>query len=84
MDSRLNCPQLLEAIGAVSKSDGSKAASWNGNYQDSINAPLSRAHDNEAAGQDDGGRLGDVTLTPDASGHILLAVDKVSHKFSYL
>jgi hypothetical protein len=68
----------------VSKCDGSKAASRNGNYQDSTNAPLSRAHDDEAAGQDDGGQLGDVTLTPDTSGHILLAVDKVSYKFSYL
>jgi hypothetical protein len=84
MDSRLNCPQLLEAIGAVSKSDSSKATSRNGNYQDSATTPLSRAYDDEAAGQDDGYQLCDVTLAPDASGHILVAVDKVSHSFSCL
>ena len=70
---------MLEAIGAVSKSNAPKANSQNGNYQDSTSAPLSRAHDDEAAGQDDGDQLGDVTLTPDASGNILPAVDKVRH-----
>ncbi|KAI0302923.1 hypothetical protein BC826DRAFT_881232, partial [Russula brevipes] len=45
--------KLLEAIGAVSKSDSQKATSRNGNYQDSATAPLNRAHDDKAAGQDD-------------------------------
>jgi hypothetical protein len=67
----LNGPQLLEAIGAISKSDSLKASSRNGNYQDSTTAPLSRVHDDED-------QLGDVILIPDASGNILLAVDKVS------
>ena len=80
MDSRLNCRQLLEAIGAILKSDGLRATSQNGNYQDSINAPLSCTHDDEAAFQDEGDPLGDVALAPDSSGHILLAIDKVSHQ----
>jgi hypothetical protein len=70
-------PQLLEAIGAISKSDVRKATSRKGNYQDSATAPLSRTHDDEAVVQDDGDQLDDVTLTPDASGQILPAVDKV-------
>jgi hypothetical protein len=69
-------PQLLEAIGAISGSDAQKANSQNGNYQDSTTAPLSRVHDDEAVVQNDGD---DVTLTPDASGQILPAVDKVIH-----
>jgi hypothetical protein len=68
---------LLEAIGAISKSDAHKATSQNGNYQDSTTAPLSRAHNHEAVIQDDGDQLDDVTFTPDASGNILPAVDKV-------
>jgi hypothetical protein len=75
----LNRPQLLEAIGAISKSDSAQATSRSGNYQDSTSAPLTRAHDDEVAGQDDGNQLGDIALTPDVSGNILLAVDKVSH-----
>jgi len=80
MDSRLNCRQLLEVIGAILKSNGLRATSQNGNYQDSINAPLSRTHNNKVAFQDEGDPLGDVALAPDSSGHILLAIDKVSHQ----
>ena len=69
--------QLLEAIGAISKSDVQKVTSWNGNYQDLTTAPLSRAHDDKAVVQDDGDQPDDVTFTPDASGNILPAVDKV-------
>jgi len=76
--------QLLEAIGAVSKSDSQKATSRNGNYQDSATAPLNRAHDDEAAGQDDGDQVGDVTLAPDTSGKILPAVDKVSYLYVFV
>ena len=71
--------QLLEAIGAISKADAQKATSRNGNYQDSTTAPLSHAHNDEAAGQDDGDQLDEVNLIPDASSKILPAVDKVSH-----
>jgi hypothetical protein len=81
--SLAQCHQLLEAIGAISKSNAPNATSRNGNYQDSTTAPLSRTHDDEAAGQDDEEQLGDVILTPDASGNILLAVDKVSHPSSH-
>jgi hypothetical protein len=52
--------------------------SQNSNYQDLTTAPLSRAHDDEAAGQDDGDQLGDINLTPDTSSKILPAVDQVS------
>ena len=51
----------------------------NGNYQDSTTAPLSHVHDDNAAVQDDGDQLHNVTLTSDASGKILPAVDKVFH-----
>ena len=51
--------------------------SRNGNYQDLTTGPLSHAHDDEAVVQDDGDQPDDVTFTPDASGNILPAVDKV-------
>ena len=79
MYSQLNSLQLLEAISAISKSDSAQATSQNRNYQDSMTAPLSHTHNNDAAGQDDGNQSGDVSLTPDVSGNILPAVDKVSH-----
>ena len=72
-------PQLLEAIGAISNSDAQKATSWNGNYQDSTTAPLSRVHNDKAVIQDDGDQLDNTTLTPDTSGNILVAIDKVIH-----
>ena len=73
-------PQLLEAIGAISKSEAQKTTMWNGNYQDSTTAHLSHVHDDNAAVQDDGDQLDDVALTLDASGKILPeAVDKVFH-----
>jgi hypothetical protein len=71
--------QLLEAIGAISGSDTQKASSRKGNYQDATTASLSRTHDDEAAGQEDGDQPeSDITLLPDQSGSILSAVDKVS------
>jgi hypothetical protein len=40
--------QLLEGIGAISKSDSRKASGRSGNYQDSVIAPVSREHDDAA------------------------------------
>jgi hypothetical protein len=60
MHPQLKMPQLLEAIGAISKSDAQKATSQKGNYQDSTTTPLSRLHDNEAVVQNDGDQLDDV------------------------
>jgi hypothetical protein len=72
--------QLLEAIGAISGSDAQKASSRKGNYQDATTASLSRTHDNEAAGQEDGDQPeGDITLLPDQSGSIFSAIDKVKY-----
>jgi hypothetical protein len=72
--------QLLEAISAISRSDAQKASSRKGNYQDATTASLSRMHDDEAAGQEDGDQPeGDITLLPDQSGSILSAVDKASY-----
>ena len=82
VSSTQSSAQLLEAIGAISKGDAWKASSQSGNYQDSTTAPLSRTHDDEAAGQDDVDQLEDLTLTPDsdASVNILPAVNKVSRQ----
>ena len=44
--------KLLEAIGAISKTEAKKAASLSGNYQDSTTASLSHDHDNDAAAQE--------------------------------
>lgn len=46
-------PQLLEAIGAISKTDSKKAAARGGNYQDVVSASLSRVNDNEAVALED-------------------------------
>ena len=70
--------QLLEAIGAISKTEAQKATSRSGNYQDSTTVPLGRSHDDDAAAQDDGDQEEAVSLSPDASGNILPAVEKVS------
>lgn len=69
--------QLLEAIGAISKEDGKKAASRGSNYQDSVTIPLDRAHDDDAVGLMDGEDLEQLSLTPTTSNNILHAVDKV-------
>lgn len=72
--------QLLEAVGAILKSDAQKATSWSGNYQDLATAPLSHAHDDAATMQDkseDINQQEDPMLVPDLSINILLAVEKV-------
>lgn len=69
--------KLLEAIGALTKSEADKATSRSGNYQDSLTTPLNRAHDDEAAGLDDSIQDTDISLLPDTSGKIVPAVDKV-------
>ena len=77
--------QLLETIGTISRSDAQKASSRKGNYQDATTTPLSHTHDDEAARQEDGDQFeGDITLLPDLSGSIFLAIDKVSYfNFSF-
>jgi len=65
--------KLLEAIGAISKSEAKKAASRSGNYQDSTTAPLSHDHNDDAAAQEDtdqedGWELLDVLLPPSLYG----------------
>ena len=63
--------------------EAQKAMSRSGNYQDSTTAPLGRSHDDDAAAQDDGDQEEVVSLSPDASGNILPAVEKVSRFFTY-
>lgn len=58
--------------------EAQKATSWSGNYQDSTTVPLGRSHDDDAAAQDDGDQEKAVSLSPDAYGNILPAVEKVS------
>ena len=69
--------KLLEAIGALTKSEADKATSRSGNYQDSLSTPLSRAHDKNAARLSDSIQGTDINLFPDASSNIVPAVDKV-------
>ena len=69
--------KLLEAIGALTKSEADKATSRSGNYQDSLSTPLSRTHDNDAAGLSDVIQETNINLLPDASSNIVPAVDKV-------
>jgi hypothetical protein len=78
--------KLLKAIGAVSSSEGKKAASRAGNYQDAATASLDRDLDNDATTQDDSeGDQGNQAVSgdsgravvPDRSGSILSSVDKV-------
>ena len=45
--------QLLEGIGAISKSDSKKATGRSGNYQDAVTAPVSHEHDDAAAVHED-------------------------------
>jgi len=42
-----------------------------------------RCHDDDAAAQDDGDQEEAVSLSPDASGNILPAVEKVSQLITY-
>ena len=72
--------QLLEAVGAILKSDAQKATSQSGNYQDLATAPLSHAHDDVAMMQDESEDINqqeDLMLVPDSSIIILPAVEKV-------
>ncbi|TFK33873.1 hypothetical protein BDQ12DRAFT_614499, partial [Crucibulum laeve] len=69
--------QLLEAIGAVSKSESNKATSHSGNYQDSATASLDHTADNEATALGGEDKQEDPLLLPDTTGNILPAVDKV-------
>lgn len=73
--------KLLEAIGAISKTEAKKAASRGGNYQDSATAPLSRDHDDDAAAQEDVNQEESISLLLDTSANILPAVEKVSSSF---
>ena len=75
--NKLKYTQLLEAIGAISKSEAQKAASRSGNYQDSVTTPLDREQDSDAVTQEDAAVLETVELTVDASSKILPAVEKV-------
>jgi hypothetical protein len=72
---------LLEAIGAISKTEAQKASSRSGNYQDSTTAPLSRTHDDDAAAQEDVDPQDVVSLSLDTLSNILPAVEKVGHLF---
>ena len=46
-------PQLLEAIGTISKTDSNKGAAQSGNYQDILTTSLSWVNDNEAVALED-------------------------------
>jgi hypothetical protein len=75
----LSALKLLEGIGAYPKSNGR----YNGNYQDSVTAPLSREHDDDAAmceDEEEGGAEGeDEDEHPDGQAIeiILSALKKV-------
>ena len=45
--------QHLEGIGAISKPDSRKAAGWNGNYQDTVTAPVYQEHDDTGVGNEE-------------------------------
>ncbi|KAF8064936.1 hypothetical protein FPV67DRAFT_1419488, partial [Lyophyllum atratum] len=75
--------KLLEAIGAISKTEAKKAASRSGNYQDSTTAPLSRDHDDDAAAREDTDEDAGISFSLDKSANILPAVEKVSHNYLY-
>ena len=61
--------QLLEVIGAMSRS---------GNYQYSTTVPLGCSRDDDTTVQDDGDQEEVISLSPDASGNILPAVENMS------
>lgn len=67
--------QLLEGIGAISKSDSRKASGWSGNYQDSVIASISHKHDDTAVvngeEEDEEDELQDAILG------VSLSIDKV-------
>lgn len=69
--------QLLEAIGAISSSDSTKAAELS-NYQDSVTEPVARQHDGDAALQEDA-EEDEEELAMDAEGYdeVVPAVRKV-------
>ena len=62
--------QLLEGIGAISKSDSRKAAGWSGNYQDAVTAPVSCEHD-------DAGIADEEEETKEAVVGVSPSIDKV-------
>ncbi|KAF8152314.1 hypothetical protein B0H34DRAFT_663907, partial [Crassisporium funariophilum] len=73
--------KLLEAIGAISKSDLQKARSRSSSYQEIVTAPIGRNDDDNAAGQEDGSIDKNNTVI-DGTGNILSAVEKVCYCFS--
>ena len=68
--------QLLEGIGAISKSD-SRKASESGNYQDLVIAPISHEHDNTAVVNRDELEDEEDELQ-DAISEVSPSIDKVS------
>jgi hypothetical protein len=60
----------------MSKSDGIKAATRSGNYQDSVTAPLSRDYDDDHAVDDDDGDQ--PCSWDDTENEILPPVERVS------
>lgn len=76
--------QLLEAIGAISKSDANKSSSRAGNYQETTSVPLERAHDEEAASLENSDVSEELIFTTNISSQILPAIDKVISRFVFL
>jgi hypothetical protein len=73
------CSQLLEGIGAISRSDGKKAVARGGNYQDSVTAPVDRVFDDGAAMVDEENEDFEETISMplNPSENIISAVDKL-------
>jgi hypothetical protein len=70
--------QLLEGIGAISKSDSKKAAGRSGNYQDAVTAPVSREHDDAGIANEEEETKATVVGVSPSINKVLSALNSVT------